>query len=431
MAPSPLSPRHAIRRYQKIAVLAVLALFGGLGGWAAYAPIQGAVVVTGTVVVETNTKRIQHLEGGLIAEIAVGNGQRVEAGELLVRLDATELRTSLHIVETQLEEYLAQRARLAAERAGALKIDRAAAGPASDQNIWDAQQSLLMARHNARKGRREQSLERIAQLHELIKGLNAQNAARVQQEQLTRDELDAVSPLEKKKLITLNRISVLRRELARTEGEVGQTAADIARYRVQISEIRSKIFEDEYTWLSEVLNELREVESKIAEALEKRSAMQAKLKRVNVIAPRSGLVHNLNVHTIGGVVRPGETMMEIVPEEDVLVIEGKVATIDRDRLSLGQAATLRLSALDQRRTPELMGQVTRISPDAHLDKDSNSPPYFLIRIELREGELARLGDKRLVPGMSAEIFIETGERTVLDYLAKPMLDQIAHAFRDK
>jgi HlyD family secretion protein len=429
------SSQGELRLYEALAYGAIVALFGGLGGWAALSSIQGAVIVPGTVVVETNPKKVQHLEGGIIALIQVKNGQRVAAGETLARMDDTEPRANLAVVESQIEDLLARRGRLLAERDGASLLDAAGAiGPhrwqPRDQKVWDGQQRLLASRRAAQEGKRKQSLERISQLEQAIKGLDAQNDARVKQASAKSKESKAVLALEDKGLTNVARTTAVRSETARLEGEIAQTAADIARYRVQISETQSKSLEDESTYLSEVLNELRDVEGRLAEALERRNALEAKVRRVAVISPRSGFVHNLMIHTIGGVAGPGETLMEIIPEEDVLVLEGKLAVAERDRVELHQPARVRFPAFDARVTPELEGKVTRISPSA-VQESKDTAPFYQLRIELSEAELKKLGDKRLVPGMPCEVFVETERRSVLVWLMKPILDQMAHVGRSR
>jgi HlyD family secretion protein len=429
------SNRRQLRRYQVLSYTSVGALVLGLGGWAALSSIQGAVIVPGMVVVETMSKRVQHLEGGIVAEIKVKNGQQVKAGEAVLRLDDTDVRASLQITEAQLEELQARRHRLMAERDDSDRIYLVRGAKAGDVGfrdgrVWDGQERLLTARRAMRVGRKQQMLERITQLEAAISGLESQNAARKAQSELTRGELVGIQKLESMQLTSITRINTLKREIARLDGEMGATVADIARTRVQISEMRSRLLEDEQTYVSEILNDLRETEGKIVETNERRLALEAKLKRTIVPAPRNGIVHNLTVHTIGGVLSPGETFMEIVPEEDVLVIDGRVASTDITHAAIGQLAAVRFTSLDSRETPELKAIVTRLSPSVSQD-GKDGVPYYTVRVELPEAEIAKLKGKRLIPGMPAEVFIETGQRSALNYLVKPMLDQIAHVWRER
>ncbi len=425
--------RRDIRRYLLVGIVVVVALFGGLGGWAALASIHGAVIASGTVVVDTYSKKVQHFEGGIIAEIAVRDGDFVEAGQLLVRLDETDTRANLEIVIGQLIELEAQRARLFAERDGLDQIEFVSQFDVPQdekhQQIWNGQQRLLKARLDLREGRAKQLHERINQLGEAIKGLSAQRESKKSQSELIKAELDVLIGLEKKKLVKLNRLLALKREAAKLQGEHGQIIADIARTKVQIGETELKLLEIDQSVLSEVLTELREVETKIAELSERRSIAQAKIGRTRIVAPNAGYIHNLSTHTVGGVIAPGEPIVEIVPRNDLLVIESRVALTDIDQVADRQMAIVRLTAFEQRATPELEGKVINVSADAKQDRDG-TPPYYLVRVRLSEGELAKLEDKILVPGMPVEVFIQTGARTVLSFLTKPLMDQLRHAMRE-
>jgi HlyD family secretion protein len=425
----------AIRRYERIGILSMLLMLCGLGGWAVLSSIQGAVIAPATVVVESNAKSVQHLEGGIVAEIAVRNGDRVEAGQLLVRLDQTEAKVGLQIIESQLEELYARRSRLLAEQSGNAQMVRPWSATwredgILDSEVWSGQQALLESRIRGREGRVLQIQERIAQLDEAVRGLEAQNKARQEQAMLNAKELEAATRLEEQRLVNLNRLTLLQREASRIEGEIGSTKAEIARTKVQISETRAKMLEDDQAYLSDVISQLREAESKIAEGEQRRVALQDRLKRTMIVAPRSGIVHNVQVHTVGGVIAPREGLMQIVPVEDTLVIEGKIAPADVDRVTLGQEALVRFQSMERETTPELRGIVSLVSPDLTRD-GPDKVSYFLLRVRLPETETRKLGARRLLPGMPAEIFVQTGERTALSYLLKPIVDQVAHAWRER
>ncbi len=425
---------RAIRHYQLVGLLALVVLFIGAGGWAARAKIQGAVIAPASVAVQTSLKKIQHVTGGIVAKIAVKNGDRVRPGDLLLRLDATEARANLSIIEARLEELLAKKARLVAERDDAAEIrlppQVAQALPAARlQAVIKGQTRLLVARRNMRRAMGQQLQEQRAQLREQVKGLQAQLAAKRQQGVLVRQELQALSKLSRKKLVTQSRLLTLKREQARLLGETGEIVARIAQTRGRISEIQVKMLQMRHDWRREVLAELRQVQTQISELMERRMAARAQLARIDILAPRAGIVHDLSVHTVGGVIGPGEAVMFIIPDEDRLVFDARVQPADIDQVRLGQRASIRLPGLDQRTTPEIFGKVAFIAGDLS-QPDAAQPPFYAVRVEVDEQELARLGQVKLVPGMPAEVFIQTAPRTVLSYLLRPLQDQLARAFRD-
>jgi membrane fusion protein, type I secretion system len=418
----------SIRRYQLAGLAIVVATFGGLGGWAAIASIAGAVVAPASIVVESSAKKVQHLEGGIIAAIHVVSGDHVTAGEPLFRLDDTEARANLQIYRAQLVELKARQARLLAERDGRSELDRAEAEPGSDW-VWDGQAKLLEARRVVRTGKELQLGERIGQLEQVSSGLAAQVAAKERQITLIGKELKSLYTLRDNQLVTQSRWLALERELARLEGERGQLVAEVARTAVQIGETRLQHLGVQQTFLSEVLAELRDVETKVNELTEKVAAILAQLQRSTIAAPRAGIVHKLTTTTIGGVIRPGEVIAEIVPEEDRLVVEGRVDPGSIDRLSVGQATIVRFPTLDHHSTPERTGHVTMISPEPKQDAPGQ-PHYFLVRVDLDRGD-ALLPGHALQPGLPAELNFQTGERTVLSYLVKPITDQLARAMRER
>lgn len=430
-----MSPiRRAIFRLQLSAFAIVFLMLGGTATWMAMADISGAVVAPSVVAVEGHPKKVQHLEGGVVAEIAVRNGDRVRAGDLLLRLDETEIRASVQIFTAQLEEIRARRARLMAERDGLdhMPIPTGEDAPKGSEaiTVWEGQQKLLLARAEARNGKKKQLTERIGQLEQAILGLNAQAEAKEEQLQLIDRELKSLRVLEKQQLVTQTRVLALEREFAKLRGERAQLIFEAARTGVQIGETRLQLLEVDQSFMSEVLAELREIEVRIIELTEKLAAAKARLQRTAIVAPRAGIVHKLEVHTIGGVISPGESILEIVPEDDRLVLDGRIDPTQVDQVKAGQEVTVRFSAFDQRTTPELMGTVILVAPDVRQD-NPQSPPYFLARVALRDGELEKIGDKKLQPGMPADLFIKTGERTALSYLVRPLTDQIKRAFREE
>ncbi len=417
----------SIRRYQLAGLAIVAAAFGGLGGWAAVASIAGAVVAPASIVVESSAKKVQHLEGGIVAEIHVANGARVAAGEALFRLADTEARANLQIYKAQLVELQARQARLHAERDGRSELDRRNAEPGAEW-VWEGQAKLLEARRAVRTGKELQLGERIGQLDQVSSGLAAQAAAKDRQIALIREELRSLYALRENQLVTQSRWLALERESARLEGERGQLVAEVARTAVQIGETRLQHLSVQQTFLSEVLSELRDVETKVNELTEKVAAIGVQLQRTTITAPRAGIVHKLTATTIGGVIRPGEVIAEIVPEEDRLVVEGRVDPGSIDRLSIGQKTIVRFPTVDHRSTPERTGTVAMISPEPKQDAPGQ-PFYFIVRVDLAGDPM--LPGHALQPGLPAELNFQTGERTVLSYLVKPLVDQIAHAMRER
>jgi HlyD family secretion protein len=425
----------SLRRHQIIGLLMIFLLVFGFGGWAAFAEISGAAIGQARVVVESNVKTVQHMEGGIVAEILVENGARVEAGAPLIRLDRTETAANLAIIDAQLDELQAAQARLEAERDRAVEINiprditsRLAAPRA--QIAWQGQRNLFRARREARQGEQAQLKFKLGQIDEEISGLTAQRDAKEKQLAFIRQELTGLRSLEADGLVTLGRILALEREQARLEGERGELTAAIAGKRGEIGETGLRIIQIEKNLTSEVNTELRDARTRINELLERRLAAETRLKRTEIRAPRPGIVHELNVHTVGGVISPGEAIMQIVPQADGLIFEAGFAPSDIDRIHIGQKARVRLNAFDAALTPELDGEVILISPDAIVDQKTGAS-QFLVRIRVGKGELAELGGKALMPGMLAEVFIGTGERTALSYLMKPLTDRIAHAFRER
>ena len=430
---------RAIRRYQLAGVAGLLVLFAGASGWAAAAKIEGAVIAPATVAVKSSAKTIQHLSGGIVAAIKVSNGSKVAAGDLLLRLDDTEPRASLAILTAQLTELLAKRARLEAERDGRKAIVfpaelRQMASQPRTAEVLAGQQKLLRTRRRLREALAGQLREQIKQFRQQVTGLQAQLTAKSRQSRLIDQELRSVLTLKRKKLVTQNRVLALQRQKAQLQGELGELTSGIAEIRAKISETRVKLLHAGHQWRGEVLGELREVETRLAELLERRVAARAELGRIEIRAPQAGMVHDLAVHTIGGVIAAGAPLMYIIPEKDRLVFNGELQPADIDQVYLGQKATVRLSGLDASKTPELTGRVVFIGGDLTLANGASGsnarPPFYAIRVEVEARELARLGGQKLVPGMPAELFVRTRPRTVLSYLLSPIENQLAKTFRD-
>lgn len=429
------NPKTSIRIYQFLGGLFVLGLIGGMGSWSVYASIQGAVIAPAQIIVKANSKQVQHLEGGIVAEILVTEGQEVNAGNVLLRLDTTQHKASLAALDANLNELLATTARLIAERDELpeaqfpqMLIKRANTNPKIAQ-ILKGQQSLLQARRQTITGQKKTLNQRIAQLQEAIKGLDSQIQSKQKQLGFIRKELNDLKGLQEKGLVPQNRIHALQREEARLEGEQGELLATKARTNVQIGETELHILQIRKEQLAESLTLLRETTTRTNELQERRAALQDKIKRMEIRAPKSGNVHNLNIHTIGGVVAPGDPVLIIVPKERQLIFLARVEPTDIDHLYLGQLASVQLTAFDQTTTPEVMGAVTLISAETTQDTPT-SLPYYKIHIELKEDQLELIKDKQLIPGMNADVFIQTKSRPVIEYLMQPLTDQLRRTMRE-
>ena len=406
-----------------------------VGGWTALVPLAGAVVVPGNLVVQSNVKAIQHPTGGVVAEIPVRNGMRVKAGDLLLRLDATQAQASLQVITKQLDEFRARGARLVAERDGLARPDlHEELAPRIEEtavkNLLAAESTLFQARATARESQKGLLRNRIAQLNEEIAGLDAQVSSKAKQLELIAGELTGVQDLYDKRLVPLPRLTALQREAARIDGERGQLISSIAETKAKISEAQLQIVRIDQDFRTDVVKELGEAKGKESELVERGVAARDLLDRIEMRAPASGLVHQLNVHTIGGVIRGGDTIMEVVPDADDLQIEAKLQPNDIDQVRVGQKAFTRFSAFNQRTTPEVAGVVSFVSADVSRDAQSNAS-YFTVRVTLPEEERRRLAGLQLVSGMPAEVFMQTGSRTMLSYLFKPITDQLQRAFVER
>jgi HlyD family secretion protein len=427
--------RRSMRRHLVAAIVVVLVLVIGVGGWAATAVISGAVVASGSIVVDSNVKKVQHLTGGIVGELRVRDGDRVRAGDIVVRLDETVTRANLAIVTKGLDELTARKARLESERDGSDTIIfpaqlLAGAGDPDRAAAMDSERKLLNLRRTARNGQKAQLRERIAQLQEEITGLMAQQDSKAKEIALLERELAGVRELWKQNLVQLTRLTALERESARLDGERGQLIAAAAQAKGKIAETTLQILQIDQDIASDVAKELREVDGKIGEFIERKVTAEDQLKRTDIRAPQDGTVFQLAVHTIGGVITAGDPIMLIVPDADNLSVEVKVNPQDIDQLQLNQKAILRFTAFNVRTTPEIEGTVTRISADTSTDQRTGQS-YYTVRIAMAADQVERLGDVKLLPGMPVEAFVQTGDRTMFSYLMKPLHDQFVRAFREK
>ncbi len=429
------STEKSMKNYQRAGGLAIVLVLGSLGAWASLSSISGAVIAPGTVVVESNVKRIQHLEGGIVAQILVEEGDTVSAGDPLLKLDSTVAQAELSILDSARLELLAKIARLEAERDFSREIvfDEDLLLHQDDPAIaalLSGQQRLLQTQNAAIQGRLNQLDERIDQYEDEIRGLVAQQAAKDAQSAFISEELSDIESLIERGLVPKSRVLSLQRERARLGGESGQLTSEMARISGRISETRLQAIQITDDFRARALDELRDAEAQLSEYRERRNAVFARLQRTNVLAPRSGRVHELQVTTIGAVLAPGETVMQIVPEGEPLVVEARVRPQDIDQINTGQNALLQFPNADTRLTPQINGEVIRISADLN-QPGGDLAPFYTVRLRLADDEESKLGPLVLRPGMPVEAFLQTSERSPLSYFLKPLSDQLRHAFREK
>jgi len=433
------NPMRTVRRLELAGYALLALLFGGAGVWASTTHIAGAVIAPGSVVVRSNVKKVQHPTGGVVAEIDVHDGDHVKAGQVVIRLDSTVARATVGGVQVQLDELRARLARLVAERDDADHVTfpfDLTAREADPQiaGTLAGERKLFESRRQAKNGQRSQLEERILQSNQEIRGLEAQQAAKEQEISLVDTELKGVTQLWDKNLVAITRLMQLRRDQARLSGERGQYIAEIARAKGKISETQLQIIQINKDFTTDVLKDLRDAQGKIAELTERLVAAQDQLKRINIVAPQDGVVDQLAVHTVGGVIGKGDVLMQIVPRNDELIVEAKVEPRDIDQVRLGADAVVRIQAGEERVNPDLIGKVVLISADLSHDKPANGIPersYYTIRVSLPQTEVGRLNGLRLLPGMQAEVFVQTYARTPLQYIIKPLSDQMTRAFRER
>ena len=426
---------RSIRNHLAAGLVTGLVLVGGTGAWAAMSTLAGAVVVPGHFVVDSYVKKVQHPTGGVVGEILVREGQEVSAGDVVMRLDATQTRAGLAIVTKRLDELAARLARLEAERDDlaaiafpAWLVDRR--GNADVASAIRSETRLFEFRKESREGRKAQLRERIVQFQYEIEGLKAQELAYQRGGEVLEKEIAVLTGLREQRIVSDQRLNALKTQVATFGGERGEKIAFQAQAAGRISETRLQILQIDQDLKTEVGRELREVQAQLGEAVERRVAAEDQLKRVDIVAPQTGMVHQLSVHTVGGVVNPADPVMLIVPEGEDLALEVQVLPKDIDQIHLGQKALLRLSAFNLRTTPELSGAVSRIPADLTTDPRSGLS-HYVVRLAVSRAELKKLGSLTLVPGMPAEALIQTGDRTALSYLLKPLSDQISRAFREE
>jgi HlyD family secretion protein len=429
------SNRRSIRRNLLGGMTVVALLVGGVGVWAGTANISGAIISHGAVVVENSEKKVQHPTGGVVGKIFVRDGDRVQAGDVLVQLSDTIPRASLAYVTKNLDELYARKSRLEAERDGSERMTLApmlvarmndpeiAATVASEQRLFELRRTEV-------SGNKARLRERIEQLGKQIEGYSAQESAKAREIELINDELVDIRSLVEMRLTLKSKLTEYEREATRIEGERAQLVSSMAQAKGAIAEVELQILQLDKEFSSETGSELRDVEAKIAEFEERKVTAEDQLSRIDIRAPASGKVYQSTIHTVGGVIGAGEPIMLIVPDTDTLTVEVKAAPQDIDQLLIGQRARLRFTAFNVRTTPETEGVVSMVAADVTRDQHTNEV-YYAVRITPDPKDLNKHGQLSLIPGMPVEAFIRTGDRKVISYLMKPLTDQMMRAFRDQ
>lgn len=435
MQPPSQTQRNKDTRYWIIfGCLTVFGLFGGLGLWSVLVSISGAVVASGTVTVESNYKTVQHLDGGIVAKILVKDGDLIRKGQLLIRLDDTAARARLLVTMSRLRESLAKRTRLEAERdrLKEMPIPAKLKERLKDPDVAlmvAAQRHVFKARLSSRLGERLVLDRRVDQLREEVRGLQAQLVAKRREAEFNTKELASIVRLFARGHATQRRLTQLKRDDARMMGEVGRLVSETARVKGQIAEVGLRIAQNEKEFTKSVSDELGTLYTQLAELEQSRVALRDTLNRIDIRAPHAGYVHRLEAHTEGGVIRPATPILQIIPVAEDLIIEAQVAPIDVDKVRAGQHTIVHFPAFDAAWTPRLSGRVKRVSAAQISDPQGRS--YFTALVEVSADEQAKIRKgKTLLPGMPAEVYIETGSRTVLSYLLKPLSDHFARAMRE-
>lgn len=417
------------------AYMALFILIVVLGGLSMTISIAGAVVTPGRLVVASYPKPIQHLKGGTVEKLLVSNGEKVKAGQLLIRLDDTQTKANLGVVQKRLNELNLRAARLIAEENGSESIvfpddleKQAAHDPAIAQQM-SGEERLFDARRLSQARRKDQLAERIAQYEQQIEGLQAQVEGKRKEIALIDKETSGVNALVDQQLLSVTRLHDLQSQQARLEGELGGLISSIAETKGKITETELQRMQVDDDIKSQAASDLRDAQAQIAEYKERKIAADDDLDDIDIRAPQDGIVQGLAVHATRAVIGAGTPIMTIVPVQDNLLAEVRIAPQDIDQVKQGQKTMLRFSAFSQRTTPEISGHVVQISPDLTLDQKTGAG-FYLARVAPDTNELSKLGAVKLVPGMPVEAFIQTGYRTIISYLLKPATDQISHAFKE-
>ena len=413
-------------------VLFALFLVVGVGGWSATAKLSGAIIGSGTVLVDEDVKVLQHIDGGVVREIAVRVGDTVTAGQVLIRLDDVQIRAEQSIINGQMAELIARQARLLAERDGTETIvfpDNFLSLYPDADTIARGERQLFEGNKVNLQSREQQLRLQASQMEQEISGLTFQRTAMTTELGLVTAEQVRVKSLVDKALVEATRLTTLDRDIARMQGQEGELDANLARSRSRVSEIALQIMALRQTMRTDAQRELRDIQAKVAELTERLLAVDERFARTDIRAPVAGTVNELMVSTLGGVITPAERLLTIVPIDANLKIEFRISPKDIDQILLDQPAKLRFSAFNQRTTPQIDGRIVRVSAAAQKDSQTGES-YYLGEVAVT-GDISVFGDRGLVPGMPVEVFVQTAEQTAIAYFTKPFTDQINRTFKEE
>lgn len=424
-----MAERAGIRPIALMGYAIILLTFGVFGGWAAVARLDSAVVAMGTISLEGNRKVIQHLEGGIVDEILVREAEHVEAGDVVLRLNSVEARSNLEVLRNRLLLARILEARLLAERSVAAEIDfsgvqSSVEGSSLLQSALSDQQMQFQDRRSILKSQTDIFESRVEQTSEQIEGLELQRSAL---ERRFRNYQDMITRMEeglKKGLIQANLLSQRQDEFIRIEADLGRVISEIAQAKNLISETKLQALQATQQYRERANTELDEARTQITELDERVKVAQDVLERTAILAPVSGAIQNLKVHTLGSVVRPGDVLMELVPQDEQLVIDARVTPLDVDNVAPGMKTEVRFTAFKARLTPIVLGEVKSVSSDVITPDNPSEMPYYLARVHVKDEDIEPTIRQRLTPGMPADVVVTSGERTVINYLTSPLMDAV-------
>lgn len=428
--------QHAMNRIMRIFMVTLFVLIFGIGGWAVLSKVESAVVANGNFIVKSNGQAVQHLHGGVVGKLHVKEGDLVRKGQVVITLDAAQVEAQLGIVKRQLVDLSVEQSRLLSERDGRATVRRPSLlknEPEMQDRLNNAmalQQKLLNARLSAFRNQLQQLEEQKAQTKSAITGLRALVEARQAELEQNVADLRAFTELDRRRLVRKSVLRQTRRQVSRSRGDVLEIGSRILSKQSKLSEIEFRMREIVRKTRSEALDRLQDTKSKIGQAVEKYKAAKDRMNRLDVLAPSAGIVHELKAHTIGGVIKPGQAVMMIIPHDVPLEVVAQIKTTEVDQVEINQKATVRISALDHRTSPELAGTVVGVSPDRSIDERSGNE-YYKIRISINAGQQAKLKGKKLTAGLPVEVFVVGKARRVISYLTQPLRDQIGLTFKEE
>ncbi|CAH0150313.1 HlyD family type I secretion periplasmic adaptor subunit [Pseudomonas mediterranea] len=414
---------------RRIGYFLLLVTFGLFGGWASLAPLDSAALAPGVITVKSYRKTVQHLEGGIVRELRVHDGDRVSVGDVLLVLDNTQARSEMEAMRSQLIAALELQARLEAERDARPAPAAVPTLDPADPRVREARDSearIFQARRNSLQGEVGLQEKTIGQIEEQIRGFKTILASKQMLAASYQAEIVDLRALLAEGYVDKQRLREQERSLSRLQTEIAETQSQIAQARINVDEATLKILQVKKTFASEVAGLLGDARTKVYELRERLATLQDRDQRTDILAPESGMVMGMTVHTLGAVVSPGTALLDIVPANEELIVEAQVSPMDIDRIAVGKLANIRFSAFKNSTTPVVEGQLVQVSADRLINKDTGAP-YYLARVALTDNGRQALGGRVLVPGMPVEVLINTGERTLLQYLMQPASNAFARS----